>query len=90
MDLARELWGTNGPFVSSSAASLMDVSWPPAAPQSRGKPRAQHGAEIRALAFLGGRGGKTRAGEDGHVHFKWFIGQFNPIYETVALSSPNP
>lgn len=58
MDLARELWGTNGPFVSSSAASLMDVSWPPAAPQSRGKPRAQHGAEIRALAFLGGRGAR--------------------------------
>ena len=87
MDPAQELYETNS-FISSSAPSLMDVSWPPAAPKSRHKPGEWHGAGIRKAAFVDGAP-LTLAGEDKHVHFKWFASGVEPIYEKFAPGSLN-
>lgn len=88
VDPAQELYEANS-FMSSSALSLMDVSWPPAPPKSRYKPGEWCGAGIRKAAFLDEAPLWSLLVKT-NVHFKWFASGVEPIYEKFAPGSLNP
>lgn len=74
--------GTKGLFLSRSAVSLMEWSCPQ-------QPCGADTAQIRT-SLPGGGTSQTLAGEDKHVHYKWFTGRFKATYRRFALSSPHP
>lgn len=74
--------GMKGLFLSRSAVSLMKWSCPQ-------QPCGADTAQIRTN-LPGGGTSQTLAGEDNHVHYKWFTGRFKAMYRRFALSSPHP